>query len=260
MAKHKAETLKINDCNIQSLRGGSGETMLFLHGAGGINGWTPYLDALSDRFNLIAPSHPGYGNSDNPDWLDNMADLAYFYLDFFEQQKLNQIHLIGHSLGGWLASEIAVRNAERIKTLTLVASAGLRVIGEPMGDIFMWSKEERAHNLFYDSKLAEQRLSENLSLEEEDMQLRNFFTTGKLSWNRRFHNPHLDKWLHRIKIPTMIIWGDSDKIFPPAYGEAYKNAIPGSQLLVIPNCGHVPHQEKLAEFLAGIDTITKGAK
>ena len=121
-------------------------------------------------------------------------------------------------------------------------------------------EEERAHNLFYDSKLAEQRLSENLSVEDEDMQLRNFFTTGKLSWNPRFHNPHLDKWLHRIKIPTMIIWGDSDKIFPPAYGEAYKTAIPGSQLLIIPNCGHVPHQEKLAEFLAGIDTFTNGAK
>ena len=145
-------------------------------------------------------------------------------------------------------------------TLSRFCSAGLRVIGEPMGDLFMWSKEERAYNLFYDSKLAEQRLSENLSVEDEDMQLRNFFTTGKLSWNPRFHNPHLDKWLHRIKIPTMIIWGDSDKIFPPAYGEAYKTAIPGSQLLIIPDCGHVPHQEKLAEFLAGIDTFTNGAK
>lgn len=259
MAEHTAERLSVNDCSIEMLRGGTGETLLFLHGAGGIRGWAPYLDALADTFDVYAPSHPGFGESDNPDWLDSMSDLAYFYLDVIDQLNLNDIHLVGNSLGGWLASEIAVRSSDRLKTLTLVSAAGLRVKGVPMGDIFMWSEEERARNTFFDQTLAEQRLGANLSDAEKDIALQNFFTTGKLSWNPRFHNPDLIKWLHRIKVPTMILWGDADKIFPPAYGEAYKAAIPGSELRIIPQCGHLPHQEKLSDFLDGVLTIAKGA-
>lgn len=259
MTGHTAERISVNGCSIEMLRGGSGETLLFLHGAGGIRGWSPYLDALAEKFDVLAPSHPGFGESDDPDWLDRMSDMAYFYLDVMEQLDLRDVHLVGNSLGGWLASEIAVRSTERIKTLTLVSAAGLRVIGVPMGDMFMWSEEERTRNIFFDQSLADQRLGVNLSEEEKDIQLKNFFTTGKLSWNPRFHNPDLDKWLHRIKVPTMILWGDSDKIFPPAYGEAYKAAIPGSELRIIPECGHLPHQEKLSDFLAGINAITDGA-
>jgi len=259
MAEHKAEKITVNGCSIEMRRGGAGEKLLFLHGAGGIRDWAPYLDALAEKFEVLAPSHPGFGNSDNPDWLDNMSDMAYFYLDLIEQLDLRGFHLVGNSLGGWLASEMAVRNADRIKTLTLVSAAGLRVKGVPMGDIFLWSDEERTRNTFCDQKMAEQRLGVNLSEEEKDIQLQNYFTTGKLSWSPRFHNPDLEKWLHRIKVPTMILWGDSDRIFPPAYGEAYKAAIPGSQLRIIPQCGHLPHQEKLSDFLAGIDAITNGA-
>ncbi len=259
MTEYKAEKVTINGCSIEMLRGGTGETLLFLHGAGGIKDWSPYLDALAEKFDVLAPSHPGFGASDNPDWLDNMSDMAFFYLDLIEELDLRDFHLVGNSLGGWLASEIAVRSSDRLKTLTLVSAAGLRVIGVPMGDIFMWSEEERARNAFYDQSIAEQRLAVKLSEEEKDLQLQNFFTTSKLSWSPRFHNPDLEKWLHRIKVPTMIMWGDSDKIFPPAYGEAYQAAIPGSELRIIPQCGHLPHQEKLSEFLACIDTITNGA-
>lgn len=259
MAEQAAERVTVNGCAVEMLRGGTGETLLFLHGAGGINGWSPYLEALATRFSLIAPSHPGFGRSDTPPWLDSMSDLAFFYLDLIEQLDLRDIHLAGNSLGGWLAAEIAVRNSDRLKTLTLISPAGLRVVGVPMGDIFMWSAEERARNTFCDQKLVEQRLAMNVSEEDAEISLRNHFTTAKLAWSPRFHNPDLEKWLHRIRIPTMILWGDSDRIFPPAHGEAYHAAIPGSQLRIIPQCGHLPHQEKMADFLAGIDAITKGA-
>jgi pimeloyl-ACP methyl ester carboxylesterase len=259
MAGQTAETITVNGCAVEMLRGGTGETLLFLHGAGGINGWAPYLQALATRFTLVAPSHPGFGRSDTPPWLDNMSDMAFFYLDLIEQLDLRDIHLAGNSLGGWLAAEIAVRNADRLKTLTLVSPAGLRVVGVPMGDIFMWGAEERVRNTFCDQKLAEQRLATNVSEEDAEISLRNHFTTAKLAWSPRFHNPDLEKWLHRIRIPTMILWGDSDRIFPPAHGEAYHAAIPGSQLRIIPQCGHLPHQEKMDAFLAGIDAITKGA-
>jgi pimeloyl-ACP methyl ester carboxylesterase len=90
------------------------------------------------------------------------------------------------------------------------------------------------------------------------MALKNHFTTAKLAWHPRFYNPDLHKWLHRIRVPTMIMWGDSDRIFPPPYAQAYHELIPGSQLRMIAQCGHLPHQEKLDEFLAGVDAITNG--
>jgi len=257
MADHKTETIMVNGCAVEMRRGGTGETLLFLHGAGGVRAWAPYLAALAEKFSVLAPSHPGFGRSDTPDWLDNMSDMTFFYLDLIEQLDLRDIHLVGNSLGGWIAAEIAVRNAERIRTLTLVSPAGIRVVGVPMGDIFLWSAEEHVRATLYDQKLADARLAQPVSEEEAEISLKNHFMTAKLAWSPRFHNPDLEKWLHRIRVPTMILWGEHDRIFPPDYGRAYHAAIPGSELRIIRDCGHLPHQEKLPEFLAGIDAITK---
>ena len=259
MADHTAEMTDIRGCGVEVMRGGTGETLLFLHGAGGASDWAPYMQALSERFDLIVPSHPGFGRSDTPDWLDNLADLAYFYLDFMAALGLEDVHLAGNSLGGWLAAEIAVRSTARLKTLTLISPGGLHIKGVPKGDIFLWSPETRARNTFFDQALAEARLAAEVTPEQADMQLKNHFTTAKLAWSPRFHNPHLHKWLHRIDVPTMILWGDSDKVFPPAYATAYHELIPKSEIRIIPQCGHLPHQEKLADFVAGIEAVTNGA-
>ena len=175
------------------------------------------------------------------------------------QRILRDFHLAGNSLGGWLAAELAVRSTTRIRTLTLVSPAGIHVKGVPKGDIFLWDDDVRVRNTFYDQKLAEARIAQKPTGSDLEMALKNHFTTAKLAWHPRFYNPDLHKWLHRIKVPTMILWGDSDKIFPPAYGDAFNALIPGSQLRVIGQCGHLPHQEKLDEFLAGVDAITNGA-
>lgn len=256
MAEHATEQLTINGCTINLAKGGAGPTMLYLHGAGGSKGWLPFMDQLSDRFSVLAPDHPGFGLSETPDWLDSMTDLVYFYLDFLEQLGLDDIHLVGHSMGGWLAAELAVRGTGRIRTLTLVSSAGIRVPGVPMGDIFLWSEEEKARKMVYDPALQEQRLNAKLSEEEADIALKNNFTSAKLCWSPRFHNPDLEKWLHRIKVPTMILWGENDPIFPPPYAKAYNEKIAGSELRIFPECGHSPQQEKLDDFMVGIDAIT----
>jgi len=259
MVNHKAEIVDVGGCGIEVLTGGAGAPLLFLHGAGGASAWAPYMAALAEKFAVIVPSHPGYGRSDTPDWLDNISDLAYFYLDFIDRLGHDEMHVVGNSLGGWLAAEIAVRSTARIRTLTLVSAAGLHVKGVPKGDIFLWSPEARTRNIFFDQKLADARLAAEPSEEEADIQLKNHFTTAKLAWHPRFYNPDLYKWLHRIDVPTMILWGDSDKLFPPAYGAAYRDLIPNSELRVIKECGHLPHQEKPDEFLAGIEAITNGA-
>ncbi len=158
-------------------------------------------------------------------------------------------------MGGWLAAELAVRGTGRFRTLTLISAAGNRVKGVPMGDIFMWSNEEKAR-MVYDPAAQQERLNAELSEEEADIALKNAFTSSKLCWSPRFHNPDLEKWLHRVKIPTMIMWGENDPVFPPPYAHAYRKLIASSELRIFPECGHSPQQEKLDEFMAGIDAIT----
>jgi pimeloyl-ACP methyl ester carboxylesterase len=257
MADHATQQLRVNDCTIEIMKGGSGEPLLYLHGAGGSKGWAPFLDQLSDRFSVLAPDHPGFGNSDTPGWLDSMTDLVYFYLDLLEQLDLRDVHLVGHSMGGWLATELAVRGTGRIRTLTLVSSAGIRVPGVPMGDLFMWSAEQKARRMVFDQAVGEQRANAVLTPEEADRALKNAFTSSKLCWSPRFHNPDLEKWLHRIKMPTMIMWGENDPIFPPPYAHAYKELIAGSELRIFSECAHSPQQEQLDQFMAGIDAITE---
>ena len=112
MAGEHTETLRISECAVNVMRGGKGPPLLFLHGAGGAGVWLPFMAALSEHYDVIVPDHPGFGRSDTPEWLDALSDLAYFYLDFIEALDLDHVHLIGNSLGGWIAAEIAVRNTQ----------------------------------------------------------------------------------------------------------------------------------------------------
>ena len=186
MAAHESEMMEVNDCAVEVLRGGEGEPMVFLHGAGGASAWAPYMAALAERYDLYVPSHPGYGRSDTPDWLDGISDLAYFYLDFLEALDLKDVHLAGNSLGGWLAAEVAVRSTARIKTLTLVSAGGLHVDGVIKGDIFLWSPEARVRNTFFNQDLADAWLAAEVTPEDADIRLKNHFTTAKLAWSPRF--------------------------------------------------------------------------
>lgn len=230
-------------------RSGNGPPLLFLHGPDGVAVWLPFMAELSERYDVIVPDHPGFGRSERPDWLDELSDLAYFYLDLIEALGLNEVHLVGHSLGGWIAAELAVRSTQPLKSLTLLAAAGIHVNGVPKGDLFLWQPEERIRNLFVDQRLAEQRLAQTMSDEEIDIVLKNELTTADLAWHPRFHNPQLRKWLHRIDVPTLIVWGEGDKLFPPRYGEEYRALIPGSRLEVLPACGHLPQVEKADAFV-----------
>jgi pimeloyl-ACP methyl ester carboxylesterase len=257
-SRHSFE--QIGACRVSMLRGGAGDPLLFLHGAGGAGRWLPFMELLAEKFEVIVPEHPGFGLSETPPWLDNIGDLAYFYLDLIEALRLKNVHLVGNSLGGWIASEIAIRDQHPFRTLTLVAPAGIRVEGTPTADIFLWSREELTRNLFYNQNMAENMLNTPLSEEEQNIQLRNSITMAKLAWQPRLHDPDLKKWLHRIHLPTLIVWGDSDRLIPPAYGPAFQALIPGSRLQVIPQCGHLPHVERTAEFVSAVSKFIGAAR
>ncbi|MGE3934547.1 MAG: alpha/beta fold hydrolase [Rhodospirillaceae bacterium] len=259
MASSSQQSITVSGCKVNLYRGGEGPPLLFLHGGAGNAAWMPFMSRLSDRFDVIAPSHPGFDASDTPDWLDSMSDLAMFYLDFLEAMDLRGVHLVGHSLGGWLAAEVAVRSSERLKTLTLVSAAGIHVQGVPKGDVFLWTPEQVVRNLFFDKARAEALLGMPQTSEQLDVALKNRFATAKLAWNPRFFSPDLRKWLHRIRMPTLILWGDSDMILPAAYGEAWHGLIAGSSLRIYDRCGHLPHVERLDDFVADVTAHINGA-
>lgn len=251
--------LKVRDVRIKLHRAGQGPTVLFLHGAGGVPQWLPFFDMLAEHYELLVPEHPGFGSSDDPPWIRAMPDLAMFYLDLIEEAGLDGIHLIGNSLGGWLAAEILIRDRARFRSLVQLAPAGIRVKGVPPGDNFIWGPEEALRNLYYDQSFADRILALKPSEEQMDVMLRNRFTVAKFGWQPRWLNPDLEKWLHRIKLPALIVWGDNDKIMPPQYAALWKERLPDARLVRVNECGHLPHVEHaelvarhVREFLEGV--------
>ena len=252
MAQGGELAIDVRGCKVHVRRGGSGAPLLYLHGAGGTSAWLPSFDALSEKFDVIAPDHPAFGLSDQPDWLDDIHDMAYFYLDFIEALGLDGIHLVGHSLGGWIALEVAVRSTRRLRSLTLVGSAGIRIKGKPTADIFIMDPEEMTRALLVDETIINNMLTMELTEAQQDIQIRNKVSTARLGWQPRLFNPSLRKWMHRIDVPTHIVWGDSDQIIPPDYAGEFQGLIAGSSVTMIENCGHLPHIECAEPFVDAV--------
>jgi pimeloyl-ACP methyl ester carboxylesterase len=245
----KIGTLATRGVNVRLHRAGRGPSVLFLHGAGGVPQWLPFFDALAERCTLWVPEHPGFGGSDDPPWIRSMADLALFYLDFVEEAGLDRVHLIGNSLGGWLAAEMLIRDRSRFDSLVLLAPAGIRVKGVPPGDNFIWGPEEAVRNLYHDQSFADRVLALTPDAAQLDVLLRNRFTAAKFGWQPRWFDPDLEKWLHRIKLPALVMWGDDDRVMPPAYAALWQQRLPGARLVMVEGCGHLPHVEH-AGFVA----------
>jgi pimeloyl-ACP methyl ester carboxylesterase len=239
-----ASFVELNGCKVHLRRAGMGPALLFLHGASGMPAILPCLHKLAERFDVVVPEHPGYGRSDEPEWLENIHDMAYFYLDFMERLDLRDVLLVGNSMGGWIALEIAVRSTARIKSMVVVSPAGVKAPGVLPADTFLMSPEEQARALVFDQKIAEARLAEPVTPEALDIALKNRHTTARLAWEPRFHDPDLPKWLHRIDVPITIVWGSEDRILPVGMAKELKRLLPEATLEIIPDCGHLPHAEK----------------
>ncbi|HEV8679718.1 MAG TPA: alpha/beta hydrolase [Stellaceae bacterium] len=248
---HSIDTITVAGATVRLFRGGPerAEPLVFLHGAGGHTGWMGFLDALAARFQVFAPEHPGFGPSDDPPWLDEVADLAYFHLDLLAALGLERVHLMGTSLGGWVATEMAVRSTARLRSLTLVGAVGITAGGAPIPDIFRMPVAENLRRFYADPERAARRLAD-LSQADMNVVAKNRATVMRLAYRPRFHNPGLAKWLHRIDVPTLLLWGAADGLVPPQFGEAYRALIPGSRLVVLANAGHAPFDEQKNAFLA----------
>jgi len=239
--------VSVHDVQLEMIERGQGRPILLLHGEDGIDPQAPFLNLLANSGHVIVPSHPGFGHSPEVDWIDTVDDLSYLYLDFLAEQNLQDVIVVGLSLGGWIAAEMAVKSTERIAKLILVAPVGIKVSDREtrdIPDIFALSPSEVARLKYHDPAFATVDYSK-LSDDQLTALARNREATVLYAWEPYFHNPKLRRRLRRIDVPTLLLWGANDQFVTPGYyGAAYRDAIHGARLETIARAGHLPQVEQ----------------
>lgn len=251
--RHKPETrfVDIAGKKTQWTVAGQGSPLVYLHSAGGETDWMPFHDGLADSFQVHLPAHPGFALSGGLDEIRDMQDMVWHYADLFESLGLHNVPVVGFSLGAWLAIELEILRPGTISKLVLVAAAGLHVPGSPMAELFIEDLGKLRQLLFYNPEDPCVDLAMPRSLQDDRilMWLRAREATARVGWNPYLHNPKLPRHLHRVKCPTLLIWGDTDRLIPPAHGEFYAKHLPNARLEILPQCGHMLPFEKTTEFV-----------
>ena len=250
------EIVEVAGTRLQIVKGGVGEPLLILHDEMGHPGWLSFHEALAQHFTLYVPSHPGFGKSDPLDWIMNMRDMAGWYLEALDQLELGQVNVVGFSLGGWLAAEMATMCPDLFKKLVLVAAAGVRPpVGEIL-DMFLVVAKDYLTASFVDPDNVDEfrrvcpdepsaELIEDWDVAREQ--------ASRLSWKPYMHYPGLPYLLRRLRrLPTLIVWGREDPIVPLSAAQVYHESIEGSRLVVLDDCGHHPEIERADEFVGHV--------
>jgi pimeloyl-ACP methyl ester carboxylesterase len=242
------------------LHGGDGEPFVYLHSALGEGvRWLPYMQTWSKRRHVYVPVHPGFGGSGGFELIESIEDMAFHYLELFDALGLDEVVLGGVSLGGWIAAEFACRWPERVKKLWLADAPGLWVAEQPLPDLFRYlqDRDKLRELLFHEpaGAMASLVLQDNPDEEALLHGFQSMTVLARLVWERPY-DPKLARRLHRITCPTLLLWGEHDRLVPPAYGEAYRKHLPHAQWHFIKDCGHLPMFEKEAEF---VDVIQRFA-
>jgi pimeloyl-ACP methyl ester carboxylesterase len=247
-----ASTLDVRDTPVRLLRAGAGAPLLYLHGAGAGGRWLSFQEALAQRFDVIAPTHPGHGGSPAADWIEDVSDLAFHYLDLLDALELDRVHLVGASLGGWMAAEIAVMASHRLASLTLVDPVGIKVDGWIYPFIFGMDLPQVVATVFHRPEAAMALAPKDQSVDTLVELYRQNAAMARVAWNPYLYDPRLRRRLARIAVPTLLAWGEHDRLAPLVCAEAWRKEIPGARLVTFAHSGHVPHLEEPAAVAASV--------
>lgn len=248
------QIIRLGELDLECHEFGDGEPLLLLHGGRGFFPDEEAMALLSAGRRLIVPSHPGFGNSSLPDWLDSVTDIAHVHLGLLDSLGIHRIDVVGCSIGGWIAAEIGAMAPERIKRLVMAAPVGVKVGSVDrldVPDIFAMSQGDLAELLHHDPKAAH-RDPADLSDEQLRIMLRNRETLTLISWEPYMHNPKLKHLLHRLHAPTLFLRGSSDGFVSADYLEAYARLLPNASTETLPDVGHDLLGERPAGFVARV--------
>jgi pimeloyl-ACP methyl ester carboxylesterase len=232
--------------------GGDGHPFLVLHGGGGPQSVAPFagLLATTRQARVIVPVHPGFGGTPRPERLDSIAGLARVYAALLDRLDLQDVTVVGNSIGGWIAAELALLESPRVGSLVLVDAAGIEVEGHPIVDFFSLTLDQVAEFSYHDP--------ERFRIDPTTMSdaQRAVFAGNRSSLatygGQAMTDQSLRSRLEKITVPTLVVWGDSDQIVDLDYGRAYSAAIPGATFLLLPDTGHLPQLETPEQLLTAI--------
>jgi pimeloyl-ACP methyl ester carboxylesterase len=244
-------------CRVRVLEAGSGTPVVFLHGAGGLFPDNPFLDALAKNYHVFAPELPGYGDSTGEDLLEDMLDFTLHAADVVAELGIDKPHLVGHSMGGMIAAEMAATSPNDLRKLVLVGAAGLWIPEQPIPDLFAMLPHEYPKYLFHDPAAGLALLTGGLDFSNLEVlaefyiaNSRRMAMAGKILFP--IPNRRLSKRLYRVKAETLIVWGASDALIPPVYAERWNQSIAGSRLVQIREAGHMVPYEQPEVFVSAV--------
>ena len=255
-----ASRLQIGDIDLELHRGGAGQTLLFLHGGGGFDPRAPFVADLARHFDVVAPLHPGFGSSSLPFWVDSVDDFVHAQLALMEKLDLRDVILVGASIGGWVAADLATKNTSRIAKIILVSPVGIKVGPRDrldIPDIFATSADDLLKLTAADPV---GRKPDYAAMSDDEVRVlaRNRETLALVAWEPYMHNPKLKHRLHAINRPTLILRGDHDRLVGADYVEAYAKLIPDARSEIIPGAGHAPQSERAEDFVARVMRFVQG--
>lgn len=252
-----SERLTVQGIELEAVRRGAGPPLLLLHGMHVIPPRAPVLDQLGRHAAVVAPSHPGFGGSPRPPELDTVYDLVQLHRGTLEAVSAanggRKVILVGHSFGGWLAAEIAAAGHPLIDRLVLVDALGIKISDRETADIvdvFNTAPDTVKRLAWHDPAQAPD--FDAMTDDEIVAHARGWEALCLYGWQPYMYNPALKRWLRRIAVPTLVLWGEADGIVTPAYGRAYADLIPGARFQAIARAGHSPHLEQPAAFVDAI--------
>lgn len=264
MAALVEERIRVPTGSVQVFRAGGGDDVVYLHSASGEGAGTEFLERLADSFSVSAPMFPGFGDSEGIESIDDIEDAAFHLVDVLDALGLERPHLVGMSLGGWLAAELATRYPDRVGCLVLVNPAGLYLRGAEIKEIFGRPLDDLSRDLFADPEhpmalmmVQMEEMNRSRPAEIPFELVKPFFAslaaTAKLAWNPYLHNPKLQGRLPRVRSRTLVVHGSSDGLIPRQHAETYARIVPGARLVDVEGGGHLLALEKPAELAALVD-------
>ena len=256
------ESIDVRGISVTLQRGGRGEPLLYLHSASAeATTWNEAFELLAADYDVIAPVHPGFPGSGGLDRIHNVGDLVLHYIDLLNRLRIARAHVVGSSLGGWIATELASLYPERVASLVLAGAAGLWIDGAPIAEVFGIMPGQLAERLFHDQQHPVAQMLHAAgetafdAAPPEELLLafhQSTEATARVAWNPYFHNPALERRLDRIAAPTLVLWGAEDRLIPRAHAERYCERIADAGLRLIQRCGHLPVIEQPAAFASEV--------